>query len=291
MSLPIKDILTFAAFRPEPLDRGATWASRFPKHNSVLVNLNKSSVNWRIRQKNGNILDGGTVEGDLAEAIATAGDEWKDATQGGVIGLSINNRFMIALETNLSRKQGYREFLRTNPKSVLGSKYERGKRYAIEHHPELNSSLLLAVDEGLVKDMEEQLHKADLKAGRISCGLFRMLSESALEVTDSGAGGKGAAANSLLVVCYQGSACVLKMQGGTWEELRSRSGIYEDGDSEPVVSLVEPMIDASASTVDVMIYSDFPQQLVGDQLQQTRPNARVREASADGLFWDLIGNH
>ena len=34
--------------------------------------------------------------------------------------MSLNNRFIISLENNLSRRENYRELLRTNPKAVLG---------------------------------------------------------------------------------------------------------------------------------------------------------------------------
>ncbi len=43
----IKDVLTFAAFRPEPDDSSASWSKRFPKKRSLLLNIGRETVSWQ----------------------------------------------------------------------------------------------------------------------------------------------------------------------------------------------------------------------------------------------------
>lgn len=173
----IKNLLTFASFRPEPADPAAAWSARFPNKRTLLLNVNRNTVNWQVMLKGGQLGEGGTEEGSLQEVLEIYAEEWAGMTDEGWCSVSINNRFILSLESNLSRKKGYEDLLRTNPKAVLGSKFERGKVYAVRHHPETNSSLLLACEETLIKEVQDALRKANLKVGRIACGLFAMVSD------------------------------------------------------------------------------------------------------------------
>ena len=48
----VKDVLTFAAFRPEPDDSTAPWSKRFPRQRSLLLNFDQT---WRLRYGVGDI--------------------------------------------------------------------------------------------------------------------------------------------------------------------------------------------------------------------------------------------
>ncbi len=136
----IKNLLTFASFRPEPSDPGAAWSARFPNKRTLLLNVNRNTVNWQLLQKGGQFGEGGTEEGSLADVLEINAEEWLALIDDGWCSVSLNNRFILSLESNLARKKGYEELLRTNPKAVLGSKYERGKVYAVRHHMQTNST-------------------------------------------------------------------------------------------------------------------------------------------------------
>ncbi|MEM9017924.1 MAG: hypothetical protein AAGC68_13000, partial [Verrucomicrobiota bacterium] len=55
----IKEVLTFAAFRPEADNPKFAWPQRFPKRKSVLVNINRGSVSWCTLNKKGSVEDTG----------------------------------------------------------------------------------------------------------------------------------------------------------------------------------------------------------------------------------------
>lgn len=70
----IKDVLTFAAFRPEADNPRFTWQQRFPKRKSVLVNISRGRCNWAFVNRKGQIestaeADGEFIEGNLAVAL------------------------------------------------------------------------------------------------------------------------------------------------------------------------------------------------------------------------------
>ncbi|MEM1297475.1 MAG: hypothetical protein AAGH89_19065, partial [Verrucomicrobiota bacterium] len=212
----IKDVLTYAAFRPEPDDPTATWKKRFPKKKSLLLNINRGSISWVDVEKNGMIGEASAIEGDLKELAQDMASEWKGMTEDNWCGVSINSRYMITLESNLTRKQGSEEMIRTNPRSVLGAKAEKGKRYSVEHNPRSNSSVLLSVDDDMIKSVESALSSAGMKIARIACGPYAMLLDCIDQVetarTQLEKGGTGENIGKLIVVvCCQGSICALTM--------------------------------------------------------------------------------
>jgi hypothetical protein len=145
----IKSVLSFAAFKADPDDSAVPWGKRFETRKSLLINVSRGSVSWRSVNKRGRFEEGGVQEGELADAAPQRGDEWRGMVEGGWCSVSVNHRFIISLENNLMRGDNCVSLLRTNPRAVLGPKYDRGKRYAICHHPETTASLLLAVEESL----------------------------------------------------------------------------------------------------------------------------------------------
>ena len=171
----IKEVLTFAAFRPEADNPKFTWPQRFPKRKSVLVNISRGHVSWCYLNKKGQIEDIGEADGEFAEIAGQMADNWASHTEDGWIGVSLNNRFIISLEHNLSRKKGWQEELRQSPKSILGTKYDRTKRYALHHSPETSASLMMACDDSIIKTIEETMRTRNLRSGRICVGLFAML--------------------------------------------------------------------------------------------------------------------
>ena len=200
---------------------------------------------------------------------------------------------MLSLESNLSRKKGYEELLRSNPKAVLGSKFERGKVYAVRHHPETNSSLLLACEESLVKETQDALKKVDLKVGRLSCGLFAMLSDVLYRLHDTT--GKDSEdrvpPNYLVIAVCQGSVCVLKQREDQWTELRSRSAYYELGDLSSLRQILQPMLTDWEPQYPALFVSDDSDPNSLEQLRQMLPGFALTDVSTDDQLWSIIGKN
>jgi hypothetical protein len=289
----LKNLLTFASFRPEPADPAAAWSTRFPNKRTLLLNVNRNTVNWQVMLKGGNLGEGGTEEGSLQEVAEMYGDEWKGMTDDGWVSVSINNRFILSLESNLSRKKGYEEMLRTNPKTVLGSKFERGKVYAVRHHPETNSSLLLACEEVLVKETQVALKNADLQVGRLSCGLFAILTDVLYRLHDSAdkEGENEVPSNYLVIAVCQGSVCVLKQSEGQWTELRSRSAYYEPGDLSSLRRILQPMLTDWYPQYPALFVSDDNDPTSLEQIRQMLPGYAISDVSSGDQLWSIIGKN
>ena len=120
----LKDVLTFRAFRPEPDDSTALWRKRFPAERTLMLNIGRRRISWATMDKRGEFTDSAEAEGDLKEIIAQYGEEWKTRTDNGWCAVSLNHRFVITLEVNLSRRVGLEQQLKANPKAVLGAKAE-----------------------------------------------------------------------------------------------------------------------------------------------------------------------
>ncbi|MFT4637344.1 MAG: hypothetical protein ACI8T1_000653 [Verrucomicrobiales bacterium] len=292
----LKNLLTFASFRPEPADPAAAWSTRFPNKRSLLLNVNRNTVNWQVMLKGGNLGDGGTETGSLQEVAETYASEWLGMTDDGWCSVSINNRFILSLETNLSRKKGYEELLRTKPKVVLGSKFERGKVYGVRHHPETNSSLLLACEDTLIKETQETLTKANLKVGRVSCGLFAMLSDVIYRLHETSTKGgddseEQVPKNYLLIAICQGSVCVLKQKEEQWTELRSRSAYYEPGDLSSLRQILQPMLGDWDPQFPTLFVSDDNDPNNLEQIRHMLPGCAISDVSFEDHLWTMIGKN
>ncbi len=283
----IKEVLTFAAFRPEADNPKYAWPQRFPKRKSVIININRGHCSWSFFDKKGNICRTGEADGEFPDVLAHMGEEWKNNTEDGWVGISINNRFIISLEHNLSRKKGWEDDIRTNPKAILGTKYDRSKRYALHHNPETSASLLLACDDSMIKSIEEAMRSYNLRAARICCGLFattahllnRISHDSTFKDQD------------LIVVTWSmGSLCILRQNAGEWKELRCRSGLPPE-ESGAVHQMIKPFIDGAEPNTRILYMGD---QLGTDFSEKVVPmfgHLHVTDVTEENNIWEILGKN
>jgi hypothetical protein len=287
----IKNVLTFAAFRPDPDDANIPWNKRFVKSRSLLLNVSRTQTSWRSINKRGRYQDAGSEDGDLPEAARQHAEEWRGMVDSGWCAVSLNNRFIISLENNLSRRENQAELLRLNPKAVLGAKCDRGKRYAIYHHPATTSSLLMACDDAFVKIAEDTLRGSNLRAGRICCGLFAMMEAKLNEIY---ALGKPEAQGSfMLVALCEGSIAALVQQNGQWTDLRCRSGVGMDS-ADAMFQIVSPLAQKIQPGTPVLFLHDgIHKNFAAEMLQQFQQNGQedVQDISVEDQLWNTISNN
>lgn len=282
----IKGVLSFAAFRPDQDDPDLAWAKRFNARRSLLLNVSRTHTSWRSINKRGKFQEGGAQEGDFAEVAPARAEEWRTLTDGGWVNISLNNRFIISLESNLSRRENFRDMLRSNPKAVLGAKFDRGKRYALFHHPDTTSSILMACDDAAVKVTEDVLRAQGLKAGRICCGLFALLESKLTEIYRSGrAEAKG---SFLLIATCEGSIAALVQQDGQWTDLRCRSGVGTDS-VDAMLQIVAPMVQKIPEGTPVLYVHDGNEEKFSTAMMQQLQQIGGRDVSVPDQLWDTIG--
>ncbi len=291
----ITDVLTFAAFRPEPDDSTAAWTRRFPKQRTLLLNIGREGVHYAGRDRGGSITESNFVKGDIKEIIQEMADEWKAITDDGWCAISINHRFVISLEANLTRKKGTEVLIRTNPKSVLGAKAEKGKRYSVENNPDSNSSLLLAVDEDFIRQIETSLDPAGFKVGRVACGPYAMLMDSMDQVVEArtqykAANGDASLGKIINVICCGGSVAALTHTDEQWLELRSRSNLYTPADLEPLAKILAPLVEHAGAGAQVIFMADEAETGIAEYLQQSLPENRVSDLTQPNQLWKILAD-
>lgn len=284
----IKSVLTFAAFKPEPDDSNVTWAKRFEGQRSLLINVSRSQTSWRSVNKKGRFEDGGVMEGEFSDIAPQRADEWRQMVDGGWCALSVNNRFIISLENNMMRGDNVTGLLRTNPRAVLGPKYDRGKRYAMCHHPETTASMLLACEESMVKTTEDVLKNIGLRPGRVCCGLFALLEHAVGEVYGIKRG--GAPADTAIIAACEGSIAVLVQQDGVWKELRCRSGLGPDA-IETSLQIITPLIQKLPQGSPVHFISDGQDIKFRSELMAHLEKLGTNDMTQDDLLWTILGTH
>lgn len=289
----IKAVLNFEAFNPEPDDSSAQWVRRFPKKRTLLLNIGRRRVTWRVLDKAGVMTEPTTLEGEFKEVATQMAGEWREATDGGWCAISLNSRYVISLESNLSRRKGLEELLRTNPKAALGAKAERGKRYALQHNPESNTSVLLSCDEDAIVKMEAVLKETGLSAGRIAVGAYAMLLDLVDQVRDArrvhvSANPDAKTGNVLMVACCDGSLCAMAQQEEQWLKLRSRTELYTADDISPAIELLIPMIEEIGPDTHVLIMNDMERPDLAALLLARMPNIRVSDVTQPNQLWKLI---
>jgi len=285
----LKDVLTFAAFRPEPDDSSATWTSRFPNKKTLLINVGKNRTSWRCLGKGGKLADGGVQKGDFKEVATNLAHEWRRLTDEGWCCVSINSRYVISLESNLPRKEGIENTVRTNPRAALGAKYERSKRYALTNNPEHITSIVLACDEEVVKKIETVLAESSLKPGRICCAPYTML-RRAIERMAAGTPPPNAPpANYLYVICCEGSVCLLSQQGDAWTELRSRSDFYDE-DPAPVIEMIATGRDLDETGQEVIFSGDHASSAIPEKIHERFPKAKIVDLTQNDHLWATIAD-
>jgi len=291
----IKNVLNFEAFHPEPDDSTAPWAKRFPKKRSLLINVSRKRTTWRLLDRDGSVGEPSIVEGEPKEVLTQSANEWKEMTDGGWCAVSLNNRFVVSLEVNLSRRKGLEDLLRTNPKAALGAKAERGKRYQITHNPESNTSLLLACEEDAIVKTEALFREHGLSVGRVCVGAYAMLLELLDQVRESRrvqlAQNPDAKTGTVLMAALcDGSLCALGQQEEQWTKLRSRSDLFTDEDLNPAVELLLPMIEESGSDTHVLIMNDVPRPGFVDHLVSRVPGLRVSDVTQPNQLGKILAD-
>jgi hypothetical protein len=289
----IKSVLNFAVFRPEPDDFTAPWSRRFPHQRTLLLNIGRTQTTWRTLGKGGKLLDGGSHKGEFKDAAEHCGAEWRAATDEGWCAVSMNSRYVISLENNLSRKPGVEEVIRTNPRAAIGSRYEKGKRYALTHNPESVASVMLSCEEEQIRRIETLLKECGLQTGRVSCGAYAMLVRLLEETNDNheqkpaNPSDAGRRASRLYVVCCEGSVCALMQSGELWTELRSRSDIYTDS-LDPALDLLQPLTARLESGAEMFILADSDDTGIADKLRERLDGVKIEDLSKPQQLWRVL---
>ena len=254
---------------------------------SVIVNVNRDSCNWAFINRKGGIDNIGEADGQFMDVAAQMADQWRLSSEDGWIGISVNNRFIISLEHNLSRKSGWADELRQNPKSILGTKYDRAKRYAIHHNPETSASLMMACDDSMIKTIEEVMRSHNLRPARVCSGLFAMTGNFLNRV---------AADNSLksqdliLVTWLEGSLCILRQKNGQWQDLRCRSGLPPQ-DEMTVTQMINPFVEAADSSTRVVLMEDRKNGGFSQKYLPLFANLHVTDATDEYNLWNILAKH
>ena len=283
----VKAVLNFSAFRPEEDDPQASWKSRFGGRQTTLVHVGRNSLSYSIIDKKGQTTDGESARGEPKEVFAQLGPEIKDRSVDGWCMVSLDSRYVISVESNLSRKKGSEEAVKKDPRSVLHARYEKGKRYAVTHNPETNSSILLSMDEENVKKTEVLLKEQKLKPGRICCGTYVLL-RHALSATNTKKGSE-APFSALYLVCCHGSVCALMQEKDNWMELRSRPDLFEPGgDITPLVELLRPFEERLAPDRGLVVACDEPVAGLPEQLAALFPGRTINDLTEPGLLARLL---
>jgi len=283
----VKAVLNFSAFRPEPDDPDASWRSRFPKKTTALLHIGRNTVGYCLVDAAGEVIPGEEKQGDYKEVFKELGPAIKAASHDAWCAVSIDTRYVISIENNLSRKKGSEEALRKDPRSVLHARYEKGKRYAVTHNPETNSSLLLTVDEENVKKVEGFCKEQQLKVGRICCGTWVLLRRalSAINVKK----GSDEPVSALLVVCCHGSVCALLQEKDNWMELRSRPDLFTD-DLQPLVELLAPFAERLSPGAGIVLACDEPVDGLPEKVAGMFPDRKVDNLTEPGFLAKVLIN-
>jgi len=284
-SLDLKSILNFSAFRPEPDDPSASWKKRFPAERTVFFGVGRGVLSWRAIGRSGKPGDLESVRADPKEVLAQTGEHIKPLAERGWCAVSLNTRYVISLETNLSRRTGSEDLLKSNARGVLGGRYERGKRYALTHNPETNSSILLTFDEDQTRKTESLFTEAGFRVGRICCGAYVLL-KHALAVTNTEKGSEKPV-STFYIICCEGAVCALVQDQDRWLELRSRTDVYEE-DLTPITDLLAPFHSRLSPNIGITLVCDEPLDGLSDRLAKVFPNREVADLSEPSLLATLM---
>ena len=284
----IISVLNFAAFRPEPDDPTATWKKRFPSHRSVLVNIGKASLSWCGVLKNGKFGEEGSLRGEPKELINQASITLKDLTDDGWCVMSLSTRYVISLETNLSRRPGSEEVIKTTPRNVLGARYEKGKRYAVTHNPETNSSILVTLEEDSLKKTEAMLTEGGLKVGRVCVGAYVLLRHALSSTNMTRSAEKPS--SFFYIVCSMGSICALVQDQDRWLELRSRTDVYDET-IDPIIDLISPFRQRVSPESEVVLVCDQPISGLAERITELFADHKVTDLTQPNLLWSILSQN
>ncbi|MBU6302601.1 MAG: hypothetical protein KGS60_13685 [Verrucomicrobia bacterium] len=283
----LRQVLTFQAFRPEPDDPSTVLPQRMAGKRFLCLSISKNRVTWRGVDRKGRLVSVGQAEGEFQEILTQNAEDWMGLCEAGWVNVSINNRFVITLESNLSRKPGSEALLRTNPRAVVGAKYDRSKRYAVYHNPETSASLLLSCEDSLIRSVEDALAASGFRVLRVTCGLFAMVEDYLRRQHQVG----GTKRDFVLIACCEGSACVLSQKKGQWSELRARGGFFTGADTEPVMAISAPLINGSGPGVPIVLLHEHSGTALASALYtRLEPHGAVDVTQSDHLWMVLTQN-
>lgn len=281
----VKAVLNFSAFRPEPDDPEATWKSRFPSKTTALLHVGRNSIGYCLIDAKGEVVPGEEKQGDYKDVFKDLGPVIKSSSHDAWCTISLDTRYVISIETNLSRKKGSEEAVRKDPRSVLHARYEKGKRYAVTHNPETNSSLLLAMDEESIKKIEGFCKEQQLRAGRVFCGTYVLL-RHALAATNVKKGSEEPV-SALFVICCHGCVCALLQEKDNWMELRSRPDLYTE-DLQPLLELLAPFRERLSPGASVVLACDEPIGGLAEKVGELFAGHPLNDLTEPGLLAGLV---
>jgi hypothetical protein len=282
----IKSVLRFSAFRPEPDDSASSWRQRFGHQRTAMVSMGRNTVSFCSLDRHGVVTEGSSAQGEPKEVLAELGPLILENTDDGWCSLVLNTRYVISVEHNLPRKQGSEEAIKSDPRSVLHARYERGKRYAVTHNPETNSSLLVAYEEENIRKVEGLFKEQDLKIGRLCCGAYVLL-RYALAETNKTKGNENPL-SALYIACCAGSVCALVQEKDNWQELRSRPDVYTAEDMQPLFDLVSPFQSRLSPGAGVVLVADEPIEGLSAKLGEIFPDRPLNDLSREHLLAELV---
>jgi hypothetical protein len=284
----IASVLNYSAFRPEPDDPSAAWKRRFPGRRTLLFGLGKQTLTFRGTEKSGKPGRGDFHKDvkDFKDLLNTASAGMRDLSDGAWCAVSIHTRYVISLETNLSRRPGSEALIKSNPRTVLGGRYERGKKYSVIHNPETNSSILLTCDEEQLARIETSFKETGFRIGRICCGPYILLTH-ALSLVNATKGSEKPASAFILVLC-EGAVCALVQDQDKWIELRSRTDVYDGEDVTAAIELVAPFQARIPADMPIVVVADTHIPGLIEQISQTFEGHSIQDCTQPDLLWNLI---
>lgn len=284
----VKSLLDFSAFRPEPDDPEAAWKNRFPGKVTVLLNIGRASLGFSVIDEKGRIKFSDRRRGELRDLFIDFLPMVKENATDGWCAVSLDTRYVISIETNLSRKAGSELALRKDPRSVLHGRYERGKLYAITHNPETNSSLLLSFDSEFISKTEFTLKERGLKVGRLMCGTYVLLRHALSEVNTKK--GTENPVSALFIAICSGSVCALLQDKDNWVEIRSRPDVFFD-DFQPLIELVSPFSERLPADAPIVLVCDEPVPDLAEKLAEAFAGHDLKDLTEPGLLVRLSHLH
>lgn len=283
----VKGLLDFSAFRPEPDDPEASWKSRFPGKTTVLLNIGRSSLSFTVIDAKGKIKFSDGRRGELRDLFVDFLPVVKENASDGWCAVSLDTRYVISIETNLSRKKGSELALKKDPRSVLHGRYERGKIYAVTHNPETNSSLLLSYDSEFITKTEFTFKERGLKLGRLVCGTYVLMRHALAEVNVNK--GTQNPVSALFVAICSGSVCALLQEKDNWVEIRSRPDVFFD-DVQPMLDLLAPFAERLPEGAGVVLACDEVVPELPEKLAGIFPGHELNNLTEEGLLVRLLYN-
>jgi hypothetical protein len=242
-------------------------------------------VAWKGILRNGKCGEGDFAAGELKDVVAANSFRIRELSDHNWCAVSLNTRYVISLETNLSRRPGSEDLIKTTPRNVLGARYERGKRYAVTHNPESNASILVACDDEHIKKLETLLKETGLNVGRICCGTYILL-RHALSMTNTTRSNEKPG-SFLYVICCLGSVCILVQDSDRWSELRSRTDVYENN-AKPIIELVAPFKARVNPATEIVLACDGPVDGLVEGIGALFESTKIRNLTENDLLWSLI---